>query len=524
MNLEVKHYKVLSIPSVGEPNTVYYVLDTQSVPGQYKVKTYITDVNGIPIPLIDLSGISGITSVENMDGTITVVIASGVANVRISNSIMAIINSALQSGDPVSSLMNDAGYITIADVPVFDPSDYDLDEFNNASADPFAHVSEIPTFTSELTNDSGFLDEPAASMLYYPLLLNPSGYLTGYTETDPLFQSWLAGNPLGVYLPLAGGTMSGAIIQPIAPVGAFDLINKSYFDNVITGLTWKTEVKCSTTANHSLSGIANVDGVTVPAGTRVLVRFQTLPEQNGIYTSAAGAWTRATDADSATEVEASTVLVRSGTLYKNTQWTQSNVITTLGNDPVAYVQISGAGTYTNGVGLTLTGNVFSIGALAIVNSMINDVAWSKITGTPTTIAGYGITDFNSLGDARWSLLAHTHTFASLTSKPTTLSGYGITDALPILAGSTTGVVISFLTDMVYGTIASPETGNITANVSGALLGVTNIIIHNSGTAPTFGSEFKKLSGSGNYVINVINYIFCVYINSTEIIYSINQRT
>jgi hypothetical protein len=46
----------------------------------------------------------------------------------------------------------------------------------------------------------------------------------------------------------------------------------------------------------------------------------------------------------------------------------------------------------------------------------------------TTIAGYGITDFNSLGDARWSLLAHTHTFASLTSKPTTLSGYGITDA------------------------------------------------------------------------------------------------
>lgn len=58
-------------------------------------------------------------------------------------------------------------------------------------------------------------------------------------------------------------------------------------------------------------------------------------------------------------------------------------------------------------------------------------AWSTITGTPTTIAGYGITDFNSLGDARWSLLAHTHTFASLTSKPTTISGYGITDAQPL---------------------------------------------------------------------------------------------
>jgi hypothetical protein len=33
-----------------------------------------------------------------------------------------------------------------------------------------------------------------------------------------------------------------------------------------------------------------------------------------------------------------------------------------------------------------------------------------------------------LGDARWSLLAHSHAFADLTAKPTTLAGYGITDA------------------------------------------------------------------------------------------------
>jgi hypothetical protein len=96
--------------------------------------------------------------------------------------------------------------------------------------------------------------------------------------------------------------------------------------------------------------------------------------------------------------------------------------------------------------------------------------------------------------------------------------------LPTTAGSTTGATISFITDRVYGTIASPVTGNITADVTGGQLGVTNIIIHNSGTAPTFGSEFKKLSGSGNYVVSVVNYIYCTYITSTEIIYSINQRT
>lgn len=96
--------------------------------------------------------------------------------------------------------------------------------------------------------------------------------------------------------------------------------------------------------------------------------------------------------------------------------------------------------------------------------------------------------------------------------------------LPTTAGTATGATLSFVTDRIYGTIASPITGNITADVTGAQLGVTNIIIHNSGTAPTFSSEFKKLSGSGNYVVGVVNYIYCTFITSTEIIYSINQRT
>lgn len=96
--------------------------------------------------------------------------------------------------------------------------------------------------------------------------------------------------------------------------------------------------------------------------------------------------------------------------------------------------------------------------------------------------------------------------------------------LPIKANSSTGTLISFTTDKVYGTLATPETGNITADVTNAKLGVTNIIIHNSGTAPTFESAFKKLSGSGNYITGVVNYIYCTYISTTEIIYSINQRT
>jgi hypothetical protein len=96
--------------------------------------------------------------------------------------------------------------------------------------------------------------------------------------------------------------------------------------------------------------------------------------------------------------------------------------------------------------------------------------------------------------------------------------------LPITLPQTTGLTISFTQDRVYGTYSSPETGgSITSNTGSAILGVTNLIIHSSSVAPTLGSDFKKLTGSSNYVAG-LNYIYCTYITDNEIIYSINQAT
>ena len=55
-----------------------------------------------------------------------------------------------------------------------------------------------------------------------------------------------------------------------------------------------------------------------------------------------------------------------------------------------------------------------------------DGAFSSLTGKPTTISGYGITD------------AFDGVFNSLTSKPTTVAGYGITDALSAASPALTG--------------------------------------------------------------------------------------
>lgn len=72
------------------------------------------------------------------------------------------------------------------------------------------------------------------------------------------------------------------------------------------------DVACATTANITLSGEQTLDGVLTSA-SRVLVRKQTSPAQNGVYVSGSGAWTRATDADTATEIGLAEVYVSGGT-------------------------------------------------------------------------------------------------------------------------------------------------------------------------------------------------------------------
>lgn len=100
---------------------------------------------------------------------------------------------------------------------------------------------------------------------------------------------------------------------------------------------------------------------------------------------------------------------------------------------------------------------------------------------------------------------------------------GLSLRLLIETPAATGAALVFTYDRVYGTVAAPITGNITANTAGAKLGVTHLIIHKHATTPpTFSSPFKKLNGSQDYIVNAINYIYVQYVDSTHILYSIQQ--
>lgn len=129
-----------------------------------------------------------------------------------------------------------------------------------------------------------------------------------------------------------------------------------------------------------------------------------------------------------------------------------------------------------------------------------------------TVTGGAITNATPLVDALGALQNQINTaVSSLAAKQNT--------APTALTGSN----VRFSHPATYGSVASPEAGNITLDAAGAIVGVTVLLIHNAGVPPTFGSEFKILNTSQAYAIGVLNYITMTYLSATKIIYSIAQE-
>jgi len=138
-----------------------------------------------------------------------------------------------------------------------------------------------------------------------------------------------------------------------------------YVNATAEGLHVHTSVATATTANIAdlSSPPATIDGVTLTEGMRVLVKDQETLSQNGIYVFEDGALVRAEDHDTATEVRSGDfVFISGGDTQAATGWVQINEVNVLGTDPIVWNQFIGAGVFTAGEGLDLTGNVFSLDA------------------------------------------------------------------------------------------------------------------------------------------------------------------
>jgi len=140
--------------------------------------------------------------------------------------------------------------------------------------------------------------------------------------------------------------------------------------------------------------LTTLDNVSLTNGMRILVKNEgeaggTGAPANGIYTWATGGTvlTRAIDFNSPAEIAGGDfVFVTGGTKYNSSGWVQIDDVTAVGTDPIEWVQFSGAGTFTAGNGLTLSGTEFSIDTTTTVDVDTSQTLTNKtIDGAENTL-------------------------------------------------------------------------------------------------------------------------------------------
>jgi hypothetical protein len=202
--------------------------------------------------------------------------------------------------------------------------------------------------------------------------------LGDFGATPPKLTDWTAPTtPLSLNTQRITG-----LADPTAPQ---DGATKAYTDALIQGFS-KTPLpaRVATTANITLVGLQTIDTIALVVGDRVVVKNQITASENGIYVVAAGAWTRATDADTATELySAVIVFVQQGTVNADTGWLLATDGTiTIGTSPLNFTQFTGLGQVVDGAGLTKTGNQLDVVGNAgriIVNANDIDLATTGVT-------------------------------------------------------------------------------------------------------------------------------------------------
>ena len=178
-------------------------------------------------------------------------------------------------------------------------------------------------------------------------------------------------------------------------LGALSLVTKGYVDAVKQALDIKDSVHVASTANVALTAGSSgleagdaIDGVTLVAGDRVLLKNQTDASENGIYVAVASGGTpaRSDDANASAEVTSGMfVFVEEGTANGDQGYvlTTNNVIT-LNTTNLTFTQFSGAGQITAGNGMTKSANTLNVVPDAVTLSVSADEI--KLKGDVTTTA------------------------------------------------------------------------------------------------------------------------------------------
>jgi hypothetical protein len=328
-----------------------------------------------------------------------------------------------------------------------------------------------------------------------------------------------------------------------APTASTDAATKQYVDDVAQGLAIQAPAVAASTgtlatmsggtvaydngtagvgATLTISGstLTAIDGVTLSTDDRIVIKDESTSAHNGIYTyTSSTVLTRATDFDTPTEMAGGDfVFVQQGTLYNDTGWVMTDPVTTVGTSDVTFVQFSGAGSFTAGAGLTLTGTEFSVN----VDNLTTDISGGNVvvkTSAQFTTPNIGAATGTSL-TATGNVAGGNLTTAGVVSATGNITGgnvAGTTGTFTDVAGSLTTAAQPNVTSL--GTLTSLEvTGNIdstsgifngdgfglsnipAANITGLSLSSISNGTSNVDIAASDGNITMGVNGTGDIVI------------------------
>jgi hypothetical protein len=328
-----------------------------------------------------------------------------------------------------------------------------------------------------------FMPEPTFALIS---LIGPAG-TPFYASINPIqsgltiTNSTINSTVIGANVPSSAtftniSTTTGTISS--SPTNAADIANKQYVDQIAAGLSVKEPVLVATTADITLSGLQSIDGVTVAAGNRVLVKNQAAPAENGIYVAASGAWSRATDMATWAQVPGAFCFVQEGTSQADNGYVcTSNKGGTINVTPITWVQFNGLASYNAGTGLSLIGNTFSI-----TNTGVTAGAYGSASSVPT----YSV---NAQGQLT---LAANVSIAIAASQIT--SG---TIASSLISGSYSGITgVGTLLDL---TVTNAINGSITGNAATATTAVSSATSTNLSGGSTGAIPYQTGAGATTFL-------------------------
>jgi len=161
----------------------------------------------------------------------------------------------------------------------------------------------------------------------------------------------------------------------------------TYVDDAVAGLRTRIIAECASTANVTISSALEagdtIDGITLVAGDRVLLKDQSTASENGLYTAvSSGAASRDTQFNSISELSGQMVVVNQGSANDNKIFLcTTNNTASLGSDSITFTVITPSNTGT--VTSITAGTGLSGGAITSAGTIAIDSTVATLTGTQT---------------------------------------------------------------------------------------------------------------------------------------------